>query len=218
MIAEHEPLRWFTPQASFTYTSAGGTWTQTAGQGWTIFANSAVGISAYYPLEEDLGGLLRQEKTLNPMGFMPARWGLPAVVFDTNPHNLIMTVQWVTSMQEINWPLNVGETSYSINSDETYGELVGMQIQQFTNDASTPFAVRQIDVQTLGTLQPTAHDRLWHGIQVECVFDSSISDSTTVTMGIPSSVVTIPQEIMTEEDLQYIYRLKRYNDTHQVEG
>tara|TARA_Y100001963_G_scaffold152844_1_gene238432 strand:- start:666 stop:1322 length:657 start_codon:yes stop_codon:yes gene_type:complete len=218
VISEHEPLRWFTPAASFTFTTAGGTWTQAAGQGWHIVANSAVGISAYYPLESDLAGMIRQEKTLNPIGFMPARWGLPAVDFDTNPVNLIMTIQWLTSVQEINWPLNQGETSYAIDSNETYDELVGMQIQQFTNDASTPFAVRQIDMQTLGTLQPTAHDRLWHGLQFECIFDASISSSDEVTVAVPPSVVTIPQEIMKEEDLQYIYRLKRYNDTHTVEG
>jgi hypothetical protein len=216
VIADHEPLRWFTPQAGFTFAS--GTWGQTSGQGWQIVANSAVGISAYYPIEDDLSGLLRQQKTVNPVGFIPARWGLPAVDFPSNPQNLIMTIQWVTSIQEIDWPLNQNETSYAINSNETYDELVGMQIQQFTNDASTPFAVRQIDMQTLGTLQPTAHDRLWHGIQFECTFDSSISSSGEVVVSLPSTVVTIPQEIMKEDDLQYIYRLKRYNDTHTVEG
>ena len=216
MISEHEPLRWFTPSAVFTIDS--GTRTQTTGKGWTLIANSAVGVSAYYPLEDDLGGLLRQQETLNPLGFMPARWSLPGVTFVSNPQNLLITINWVTSIQEIDWPLHQGETSYAINSDETYSELVGYQVQQFTNDASTPFAVRQIDIQTLGTLQPTAHDRLWHGIQFECVFDATISGSGVVQVGIPSTVVSIPQEVLKEEDLQYIYRLKRYNDTHQVEG
>ncbi len=222
MIAEHEPLRWFVPQTNCY--SNGTTWTAdvadpTGSAGawqWEIAVNDPEWLVMYYPGRISLGGLVRQGKTLNPLGYSVSRWFSPTLEINSGTADLF--IHWVTSTRQIPAPLFTpgGAAEYGIAGGETYNDLVGYQTQTWTSDSTiSSLLMRPIDTQTFGTLQPTVNDDLYTLCQVSIQL-SAVADNDVIL--IPPSVVTIPQEIMKEDELEYIYRLKRFNDLSQVEN
>lgn len=222
MIAEHEPLRWFVPQTNCY--SNGTTWAVdvvdpvgSAGEWeWEIAVNDPRELVMYYPGKISLAGLVRQGKTLNPLGYSVSRWTPPSMEIDSGTVDLY--IHWVTSTRQIPAPLfqPAGAAEYGIASQETFNDLVGYQTQAWTSDSTiSSLLMRPIDTQTFGTLQPTANDDLYTLCQVSFRL-SAVADNDAVL--IPPSVVTIPQEIVKEDELEYIYRLKRFNDLSQVEN
>ena len=224
ILPEHEPLRWFVPGTIFTSDGEGG-WAadvidpQFGQWEWVISVQSATNVQAYYPGFIDLGGFVRQGRTLNPLSFNVSRWYTPGWIAnpagDADVADMYLT--WVTSTREIPEPLTFVPMEYALESSETFGDLVGYQNQAWTtNTTITSELMQQLDVQTLGTLQPTAGPSLHTLFQVS--FEAKGDTYAGDVLSVPPSVVTIAQEVVKEDDLEYVYRLKRLSDLNQVEG
>ena len=221
ILPEHEPLRWFVPGTVFTSDGAGnwsanivsadgGTWE------WVISTSTVKNVVAYYPGFIDLGGFVRESRTLNPLSFSVSRWATPGWISSESPvAEAYLT--WITSTREIPQPLTYAPWEYALESAETFGDLVGFQNQAWTtNSTITSELMQQLDVQTLGTLQPTAGAGLHTLFQV--AFEAKENTGNENTFSVPPSVVTISQEVVTEPELEYVYRLKRLMDLNQDEA
>lgn len=221
ILPDHEPLRWFVPGTVFTsdgagnwsanvITATGGSWE------WVISFQSATNVVAYYPGFIDLGGFVREGQTFNPLSFNVSRWAPPGWISSVAPvAEAYLT--WLTSTREIPQPLTYTPWEYSLESSETFGDLVGFQNQAWTtNSTITSQLMQQLDVQTLGTLQPTAGAGLHTLFQV--AFESAQNTESTDSFSIAPSVVTIAQEVVKEPELEYVYRLKRLADLNQDEN
>ena len=225
ILPEHQPLRWFTPHTIFTSDGAG-SWAISVIDGavypnpweWVVTADSQKEFTCYYPGTIDLGGLERQGKTLNPLGYSVSRYSTPVVTNDTANSSVILSMTWVTSVKPIPPALVSGVSmAYTMESAEDYGELVGYQTQTFTTDSTQAVSMlKPADTQTMGALQATAVPTLHTQLMVNITWSANSTNGDSVL--IPPAVVTIPQEIVKEDDLQYIYRLKRYADPVQVEN
>ena len=226
ILPDHEPLRWFIPYTSFI-SEGDGTWTIQVFEGsggpweWQTYSESSKSLTALYSGTIDLGGLERQAKTLNPLGYSVARWACPSIA-NSVANGVILQCTWVTSIKPIPDAL-VDELSlaYSIESAQDYSELIGFQCQTFSTDnALNVGTFKPVDTQTMGALQatavPTLHTQLM--VDITCATATTGTGEDRTAIYLPPSVVTIPQDIVKEEDLEYIYRLKRYADPNQVEN
>lgn len=222
ILPDHEPLRWFIPYTAFI-SNGDGTWSiqVLSGSGgsweWETSNANVQSLTAFYSGTLDLGGLERQGKTLNPLGYSVARWACPSVANNV-AGGTILQCTWVTSIKPIPDALVSGlSLAYSIESEQDYSELVGWQCQTFSTDSALNVdSFKPVDTQTMGALQATAVPTLHTQMMVDITCAANTSDSFAIYL--PPSVVTIPQDIVKEEDLEYIYRLKRYADSNQVEN
>lgn len=222
ILPDHQPLRWYVPYTVFV-SNGDGTWNiqVLSGTGgsweWQTYSDTVKALTAFYSGTIDLGGLERQGKTLNPLGYSVARWACPSVANNV-AGGVILQCTWVTSIKPIPDAL-VSDLSlaYSIESEQDFSELVGWQCQTFSTDSALNVAsFKPVDTQTMGALQATAVPTLHTQFMVDITWTNDTDDNCAVYL--PPSVVTIPQEIVKEEDLEYVYRLKRYADPNQVEN
>ena len=224
ILPDHQPLRWFIPYTAFV-SNGDGTWDiQVFSDGagdwqWETYSANAESLTAFYPGTIDLGGLERQSKTLNPLGYSVARWSCPSIA-NSVTGGVILQCTWVTSIKPIPDAL-VSDLSlaYSIESEQDYSELVGWQCQTFSTDAALNVGTfKPVDTQTMGALQATAVPTLHTQLMVDITCAAATQTDPKTAVYLPPSVVTIPQDIVKEEELEYVYRLKRYADPNQVEN
>lgn len=228
ILPENEPLRWFVPATTFESDGAGGWSAAVVSEGlgsweWKFSFQSATNMTAFYPGFIDLGGFVREGRTFNPLSFNVSRWYTPGWIEDPAdpdpPAPVYAYLTWFTSTREIPVPdpTLFAPMAYSIESAETFGDLVGYQNQAWTtNTTITNSLMQQLDIQTLGTLQPTAGAGLHtlFMVQLETTANTYAGD----VLGLPPSVVTIAQEVVKEDELEYVYRLKRLSDLNQDEN
>ncbi len=221
ILPEHEPIRWFTPDMVGTYSTGSGTWVITDAMGgapdvaWDITANSPTLLSMNYRQTIDLGGLMQNYLTFNPLSYFVQRWDSPGtdlVGATSGDTGVTITQQWVTSTKPIPSDFNISKWTYTNTYGPSYDELVGYNIQIFVNDttgASTTMTLR--DAQTLGALQATTAAKLYTLFRIVVIPNEASLDAKQV--GVAPAVVTIAQEIAKEENLEYVMRTARAYDS-----
>jgi len=215
MEPDHLPIRWFASDVLGTYNSGTSSWVLTDSFGnalddaWVVTANTPNSVGMNFFQDIDLTGLQENYMTFNPLSYVVQRWGMPA---ESITPNVSVVISWVTSTKPIPTTFNINEISYTNQYGPSYDELVGYQIQSWTND-TTGQLMRLADVQTLGVLQATAAAKLYSLCRVVVSIPAGSAASNNEKFGIPTSVVTIQQQVERENDLQYIMRLKRAYDS-----
>ena len=220
MLPKHEPIRWFTPDMIGTYSTGSGNWVLTDAMGnapdvaWEITANTGGLLSMNYRQTIDLGGLMQNYLTFNPLSYFVQRWSAPGtdlVGAATGDTGVTISQQWVTSTKPIPSSFNINEWTYTNTYGPSYDELIGYHTEIFVNDttgASTLMTLR--DAQTLGALQATTAAKLYTLFRIVVIPKETSVNAKQV--GIAPAVVTIAQEIAKEKNLEYIMRTARAYD------
>ncbi len=223
----HPPIRVPFPAASIQATGdTGGVWTlmpsNPATQDpnpmqWTTWGTATTNLFAMkYEVETDIGGLTRQEKTLYPQAHVVSTWSTPKMRSDLNPKLMDAMSLWITSYKQIDdtfledlgfLEIFIPSLLYSLEDNQSFMEVIGATWKEYATDSSLGTeAVRLVGGDAYGTLQPTASKRLWH---TQFFVMNNVGAAWEGEVRVPASMITIPQVIAKEDDLEYVYRLKR---------
>lgn len=195
---------------SLTVTKLGPVFTLDSGPQWVQEGTNAFVSQTYI----DLAGMTQQEKTafFEAGGVQDA--SLPSGVTTAGDVLLvadIMTSSPLTPLQAVAFTGGLGNLSTS-QADITFDQTIYGRIRTFISDIDTVAANYMVLIgdQQLGSLQPTASDRIY---STRCViFGINNSDGTIAVYGARHLLRTI---VEAEPEYQYLMRLKRSYELQQ---
>tara|TARA_Y100000361_G_scaffold152739_1_gene172902 strand:- start:73 stop:771 length:699 start_codon:yes stop_codon:yes gene_type:complete len=229
------PLRAFYPGLSLAL-SAGGSIAPIAAPGDNFLGRGqqqwqsllpASAIEALYTTYQniDLSGLTMGEKTMMPMGYQVSTWGSPEHTWGpTSSSKACMIKQlWVCSDAPIpeepynNSPQLITGNMFSLYDHEAIASLIGGSWQSWNTDSAIQTgSMVQVGADSYGNLTPVAADMLYTRcwIWINNAFASSAADGN---WEIYPSMITIPQDVKKESELEWIMRLQRLANNDPIE-
>lgn len=173
----------------------------------------------------DLSGLTYGEKTIMPLGYQVSQWGSPDHTYGPASTSKACTIKqlWLCSDTPMapepynNAPQLITGNQYSLYDDEAMASLVGGSWRKWNTDTAIQTgAMVQVGGDSYGNLTPVAADKLYTRcwIWIDNTFAASASDGN---WEIYPSMITIPQSIEKESDLQWIMRLQRLANNDPIE-
>ena len=222
------PLRAFYPGLSLAMshtgniepnTVAGDNFLELGQQQWKAILPASPASQLYTTSQTiDLSGLTLGEKTMMPLGFQVSTWGCPEHTFGVVSTSKACTVKqlWVCSDAPVpeepynNSPMRITGNLYSLYDNESIASLIGGSWQSWNTDTAIQTAAMvQVGADSYGNLTPVAADMLYTRSWIW--IDNGITgiSATDGNWEIFPSMITMPQEVQKESDLQWIMRLQR---------
>ena len=222
------PLRAFYPGLSLAMSDGGNieptavsvdTFLGRGQQQWKNILAASAAQALYTTYQNiDLSGLTLGEKTMMPMGYQVSTWGSPEHTYGivSTTKACVVKQLWVCSDAPIpeepyyNAPQLITGNLFSLYDDESIGSLIGASWQSWNTDTAIQTgSMVQVGADSYGNLTPVAADMLY----TRCwIWINNTFTSISATDGnweIYPSMITIPQDVKKESDLEWIMRLQR---------